>query len=337
MLRVFCPLLPGLIVAGFAVLTLASGRAEESNSSAAPLTAVVEPQSTQLAQLATCTGAEATRGGQQLRELADGSTVTVAPMTVDLDGAGRAYNRDGFEGGAILRLCNAAQVHLPDGTSYHGAESDETCTGRFLDDLARIEAAGWDDPSVGAIRWNGILATGEAEVAERSVRGVRPVSIGDSRFFVSPTSLADANYPIEDQARYVDALTVPYAVVGLESGIALGTLGVAWRVNGCAPGRSCDPVPFIVGDFGPRIGEGSAWMTRAVNGLKTDVPIARENRFAGNISGAHVLWAFFGGAPIEPPYDAIHVKEAADVAFLAWGGRERLQACRDSDIPQANG
>lgn len=335
MLRVFRPLLPGMVLAGLAALTLASSRAD------APLTLTVAPsvseqQRPHLAQAPACSGSEVTRGGQSLLLLADGSLATVAPMTVDLDGSGRAYHREDFDGGAILRLCNAGQVHLPDGTSYHGSESKATCEGRFLEDLTRIEAAGWDNPQVGAVRWYGILASGEAEVAGRQIAGVRPVTIRESQFFVSPTSLADPSYPPEDQTRYVDPLTVPFAAVGRDSGIALGTAGVAWRVNGCAPGRTCAPVPFIVADTGPRIGEGSVWMTRAINGLDTGAPIARDNRFAGNISGAHVLWVFFGGEAIAPPYNAINVKETADIAFIDWGGRERLQACRDSGVPTAN-
>ncbi|MEQ8652955.1 MAG: hypothetical protein RIC87_10870 [Kiloniellales bacterium] len=330
LLRLFYRALPSIVLAAGSVLIADSGEAEEA------LRERAAPVPVQLAQAPACSGSEVIRGGQRLLELADGTTATVAPMRVDLDGAERAYHRDGFDGGAILRLCNAGQVYLPDGTFYRGSESNTTCTGRFLDDLARIEAAGWDDPNVGAVRWNGILAEGVAEIAGQSIVGVRPVYNGESRAYVSPTALADPAFPPEDQARYVDSLTVPYAAVGPESGIALGTLGVAWRINGCAPGRTCDPVPFVVGDLGPGVGEGSLWMTRAINGLKTGVPIERANRFAGAISGSHVLWVFFGGTPLDPPYDAINVKESADIAFIAWGGRERLQACRDAKLPVAN-
>lgn len=60
--------------------------------------------------------------------------------------------------GAVPHLCVGGEVFLPDGTRHHGSATQATCTGRFMDDLARIEAAGWTDPAVGVIRWYVVVA-----------------------------------------------------------------------------------------------------------------------------------------------------------------------------------
>lgn len=281
-----------------------------------------------------CAGRDVVRGRQTLRELADGSLATRAPMAINADGSGRAYHRDNAAGGAILHLCNAGEVFLPDGSSYHGSVDNATCTGRFMDDLARIEAAGWNDPSVGAIRWYGIAATGAARINGVRVSPTTPLTpSAGGGFYVSPTSLQDLNFDISDQRRYVDALSVPHAVVRADSGIPLGTLGVAVRLDGCGSARRCDPVPFIVADHGPRIGEGSIALSRRVSGLAPDTPITRENRFAGAVDGNNVLWVFFGGAPIDPPYTADVLRVRGAVAFEAWGGPDRIERCRRAEVP----
>lgn len=286
----------------------------------------------------SCAGTLVSRGGQRLLQLADGTVVARARMTVNVDGSGRAYHRDGASGGAIIHLCNAGEVNLPSGERYHGSESNAVCTGRFMDDVARIGAAGWDDPGVGAVRWYGILGEGEATVAGRRVKRVQPVEVDDgSGFYISPTFLEDQRFPPDDQRRYVDALSVPHAVIRGNSGVKDGSFGVAWRVRGCPSGRSCEPTPFLVADRGPRVGEGSVWLTRAVNGLDPDVPITQGNRFAGNVGGSDVLWVFFNGDEAVPPYDAARVKAAAAAAFSAWGGPDRLETCRAAGVPDANG
>lgn len=295
---------------------------------------------TTIADDRSCEGVVARQGGQNLLLLEDGAAATLGPMTVNVDGSARAYHRNNFEGGAIIHLCNAGQVHLPDGTRYHGSESNATCTGKFMDDLARIEAAGWDDPTVGAIRWYGILGEGDARIAGRTVKGVKPVINADgSGFYVSPTALIDPARPAADPARYVDAITVPHAAVRSNSGVALGTFGVAIRAKNCPRGRVCAPVPFIVGDIGPKIGEGSMALTRAVNGLPFTTAITRNNRFAGNIGRENddVLWVFFGGEAAEPPFTRASVLTRARAAFAAWGGPDRLNRCLRSEIPLANG
>lgn len=281
-----------------------------------------------------CTGEEKRRGGQTVLALSDGSTLAQAPMTVNIDGAGRAYHEENYAGGGLIHLCNGGQVHLPDGTRYHGY----TQCGKFLEDYERIRTAGWDDPQVGAIRWYGVLAEGSAEIAGRTVQNVTPVlQPGGSGFYVSPTALGDPDFSDRDQRRYLDALTVPYAAIRSNSGVPLGTLGMAWRVRNCPEGQSCEPEPFIVGDYGPKIGEGSLALGRAVNGLDPEAEITRDNRYAGHIGKADVVYVFFGGAPLAPPYSAPRIRTAARDSFAGWGGKARLQRCAAQGVPPANG
>ena len=81
-----------------------------------------------------------------------GGIAAFAKMNVNLDGYGHTYSPENYEGGALLHLCNAGKVYLPDGSSYQGSESNTTCTGRFMQDFKRIGDAGGQDSSVGAIK-----------------------------------------------------------------------------------------------------------------------------------------------------------------------------------------
>lgn len=55
-----------------------------------------------------------------------------------------------------------------------------------MDDLARIEAAGWADPTVGAVEWYGILAEGSVSIGGQTIKGVKPVLQRDgSGFYVA--------------------------------------------------------------------------------------------------------------------------------------------------------
>jgi hypothetical protein len=104
-------------------------------------------------------------------------------------------------------------------------------------------------------------------------------------------------------------------------GVLPGTLGVAWRKQkGIA-------VPFIVSDLGPRIGEGSPALARRLAGLTPKADLTRAERFQGQVDTPDVIWIFFGGPKLAPPYDAATVDAAAKTAFAAWGGTARLQAC----------
>ncbi|WOI54749.1 hypothetical protein [Parvularcula sp. LCG005] len=292
---------------------------------------------TQIGNSQSCEGEVVERGGQTLMALEGGSLITMAPMAINVDGSGKAYHPDNAAGGAILHLCNAGQVYLPDGTRYHGSTSNSVCTGKFMDDVKRIGDAGWTDGDVGAVRWYGIVGRGSARVSGQTVPRAIPVLQSDgSGFYVSPTTLENGAFEESDQRRYVDALTVPHAVVRRDSGVNLGTFGVAIRLKGCGTGRKCDPVPFIVADIGPKIGEGSVALSRAVNGLPATTDIDRSNRFQGVVGGDDVLWIFFGGDKAPPPYSAASVAVRGKAAFEAWGGTDRLVRCQRQTIPVAN-
>lgn len=277
----------------------------------------------------SCTGtAKAGVGGTTTAWLLQGGGLAAyAKMNINLDGYGKAYHPKNYTAGAILHLCNAGKVYLPDGSSYQGSENNATCTGKFMSDYARIAQAGWTDGTIGAINWYGVVADGSATVHGRTVRNVKPAFQPDgSGYFVSPTSLADpAVHDTKDQARYVNPLRVPSAVIPASlasSGIAIGSFGVA------VDRRKNIAVPFVVGDGGPRIGEGSAALARMVAGAPLSDAITRTNRGVGQVDTMDVLWVFFGGKPTI--FDHTHEEKLiadAREAFTKWGGDSRLHAC----------
>jgi len=262
----------------------------------------------------------------------DGSGLALlSRMNINIDGSARAYHVSDNSLG-LIHLCNAGTVYLPNGTRYAGSESNEVCTGRFMTDYNRIREAGWNDPAIGAISWYGILGQGEVTVGGNRVRNIVPVEQpGNTGFYVSPTALQDPSYPVGDQRRYVDPLTVPAAVIPqsqylTEIGVVLGTTGVA------IDPRIGVPVPFVVGDIGPRFGEGSSALARMVAGLTPDPSLPRSQRYLGAVSEPRILWVFFGGDVLNPPFDAAAVVARAGEAYEEWGGAERLTACVDSTV-----
>lgn len=271
-------------------------------------------------------------GGQgvQAFKLAQGGFAAWSAMHINIDGYGRAYHRQNRQAGAVLHLCVGGEVFLPDGTRYQGSASNAVCTGRFMDDLARIEAAGWTDPSVGVVRWYGVVAEGEAKVAGRTVKGIKPVLQRDgSGFYVSPTSWVDRSVTdLADQRRYANPLRVPAAVAPgnlLRAGVRQGSFGVAIRAD------KNIAVPFVVGDAGPRIGEGTPALARQAAGLPLSDEITVRTRYAGAFEGKSVLWVFFGGEPMAFNHQQeAEVATRAQAAFEAWGGAERLKGCMAS-------
>ncbi len=282
---------------------------------------------------AACEGSpQAGLGGKgvQAYALAEGGFAAWSAMHINIDGYGRAYHRQNRQAGAVLHLCVGGEVFLPDGTRYHGSVDNATCTGRFMDDVARIEAAGWADPGVGVVRWYGVVAEDEAKVAGRTVKGIKPVLQRDgSGFYVSPTSLVDRSVTdLADQRRYANPLRVAAAVAPgalARAGVRQGSFGVAIRAD------KQIAVPFIVGDAGPRIGEGTPALARQVAGLPLTDEITLRTRYAGAVEGKSVLWVFFGGAPMAFSHQQeAEVAVRAQAAFEAWGGVDRLKRCMAS-------
>lgn len=286
-----------------------------------------------LAQAVSCQGSSISTipGLRNGKILPDGSVVGFAKMNINIDGYGRAYHAQNASAGALIHLCNAGEVFLPSGVRYHGSIDNATCTGRFMQDFARIQAAGWNDSSVGAIRWYGILGKGEARIHGRSVRGVKPVVQSDGAgFYVSPTSFADTT--IADaavQERYINPLRTAAAVIPAnvtlrQNGVTMGSFGVAMDRN------KRIAVPFVVGDGGPRIGEGTPALARSVSGLEITDAVTHGNRYAGQIDNPTVLWVFFGHNVAAARYDhqdqQALVRQAQE-AFSRWGGLARLEKC----------
>lgn len=282
------------------------------------------------AESPSCTGTALPGvGGKNVQavKLADGGIAAFSGMNINIDGYARAYHPRNREAGAVLHLCVGARVWLPDGRSYEGSESNATCTGKFMTDMARIAEAGWMDPQVGAVEWYGVVAEGSVKIAGRTIRGVKPLLQKDgSGFYVSPTSLVDKNVPdVADQKRYPNPLRVPAAVMPrsvAQQGVAFGSFGVAIHR------QHQKAVPFVVGDGGPKVGEGSPALARQVSGLAPSDQIDTKTRFAGQVDKPEVLWVFFGGPAL--PFD--HQKEAdvaanAQAAFERWGGMARLTQC----------
>lgn len=167
-------------------------------------------------------------------------------------------------------------------------------------------------------------------IGGRKVDGVVPVLQKDgSGFYVSPTSLFDKTVPdVADQSRYVNPLRVASAVVPRSltvAGISIGSFGVAMNVTkGIA-------VPFVVGDGGPRIGEGSVALARLATGAALTDEVTRKTRFVGQVDDRDVLWVFFGDAATT--YDSANegaLTAAAKAAFERWGGEARLAKCAEA-------
>ncbi len=107
----------------------------------------------------------------------------------------------------------------------------------------------------------------------------------------------------------------------MAQGVKMGSFGVAYNKD------TRIAVPFVVGDAGPAIGEGSVAPARLAAGLAIKDPIQRSERYEGQVDAKNILWIYFKDAPAR--YDS--TKEAATVqnakdAFQAWGGEARRGA-----------
>jgi hypothetical protein len=271
------------------------------------------------------------KGSTATRVLTDGTLVATGKVNINIDGYARAYHPENAKVGALIHLCNAGQVHLPNGARYHGSVDNPTCTGRFMADVARIRAAGWTNPQVGIVRWYGILGRGQAKIGGRTVTGVVPVSQSDgSGFYVSPTSLVDAAISdLADQARYINPLRIPAAVIPNQPelrtrGIVMGSFGVAYDR------AAMRAAPFVVGDYGPAIGEATPALARSLAGQPITDSVTRANRFVGQVDKARIIWVFFGSTGGKVAYDYKNEQSLiseAQKAFQTWGGNQRLEAC----------
>lgn len=271
------------------------------------------------------------KGSTATSVLADGTIIAKGEVNINIDGYGRAYHPTNAVAGALIHLCNAGEVYLPNGTSYHGSADNQTCTKRFMEDIAKIGKAGWRDPKVGAVRWYGILGKGEARIGTKIIKGVEPVTQADgSGFYVSPTTLADETIANgADQSRYVNPLRIPAAVVPNQTelrsrGVVMGSFGVAYDK------MSKIAVPFVVADQGPAIGEATPALARSLAGKPITDDVTRANRFVGQVETPSITWIFFGASHGRTAYDSKDERSLitkAQKAFEEWGGSERAATC----------
>lgn len=280
----------------------------------------------------TCRGSEieGIKGLKKATVLNDKTILGYSRMHINIDGYGKAYHPENAKAGALIHLCNAGEVNLRNEKKYDGSVSNEICTGKFMQDVDKIEKGKWKDTSIGVVRWYGILGKGSAKINGEVVKGIEPIKQADgSGFYVSPTTLADTTIADEAvQRRYVHPLRVPAAVIPRSEtlskhGVVMGSFGVAIRKD------KKIAVPFVVGDGGPKVGEGTPALARALAGLPITDDVTRGNRFAGQQESG-VLWVFFGESIPPAKYKADHeadMVKASQDAFAKWGGQKRLDDC----------
>lgn len=172
---------------------------------------------------------------------------------VDADGSPRAYSPWGSGLPALDNLRNA--MHRIDDDPHN---PEHGWVGIVTDPLGKPVIQGPGDPAPG--------------------------------YYVSPTALTDRSKGIGDPRRYVDASTVPYVTVPqvlLRKGVMLGDVGlIACRGTGLS-------YPAIVGDVGPRPGEGSVYLAERLG-------IPSNARNGGCERG--VIFRIFLGTAANPPW-----------------------------------
>jgi len=208
---------------------------------------------------------------------------------------------------------------------------------RPISDFEEIRDAGWQPTSK---VWE-VLSPKIIEKDTRSETAGQPCM--DSKgYLVSMTAepARDKGHQGDcDQTKWIDALTVPAAVLPENSQFEAGGAKVRNVVVALTLDEPRRMALGIVGDTGPEndIGEASVAMNRILNGLPEGANPSNhseaDNKFQGPRSILLVLPGEKNRAP--RPLDAASVKAFAEARLNAWGGRERLEHCL-SEIPEAN-
>ena len=68
-------------------------------------------------------------------------------------------------------------------------------------------------------------------------------------------------------------------------------------------------------------------LSRARPGMREHDGRERAERFVGVVDTDSIVWVFFGGNVMAPPFTAERVQTEAKAAFDVWGGAERLKKC----------
>jgi hypothetical protein len=240
----------------------------------------------------------------------EGAVLFAGPMQVNTDGAPTSYHPDdlwGTDGLAINTICNGASAVLASGERLDYRQ----CT-RLIEAVREARAADWE--GFPRIEFYGV-----------ATRNGRPCT-APSGHFVSTTALAaDPSRDRCDQARYLDALTVPFIIrpgasAFTDQGMGLGDLAVTVEP------RSGRMEFAVVGDIGPRRGlsEGSVFLARTLRGQATQPTTRRE---VAATAVPRVWTLVLTDATLEAPITTDRIRAAASAAFEAWGGRPRLDAC----------
>jgi hypothetical protein len=239
-------------------------------------------------------------------------------LHVNTDGTRRSYRVDDFWGKrtALNNVCNA----MSDGCA--GLTSPQLRERREI--TQRAAANGWPQGELRATK-----------LSERIIafHGGKPCTTSDG-FLVSATSLRKRRIDdVCDPANYVDSLAVAAIVLPQkprdgasqfeQRNARIGDLAVAIGEE------NSDPVLAVVGDHGPsnKLGEASLALNGRLLG-KSAEPTNYTDAKTWVVGRAFVL-IFPGSRDADAPFlTQDRIDSAAQRRFEAWGGIERLKACR---------
>lgn len=258
----------------------------------------------------------------------------ISSLKVNTDGTKISYHQDDVTG----RRCQTNPAAKPCAiNNIRNAFRDHT---RPESDFITVRNAGYPNPQT----WN-VLSP---EIIEKRAKTGKPCVTADG-YLVSMTADVAVNGGFArvgdcDQAKWIDALTVPALVLpkattSIPSEFV--TLGMRKRSVVVAASSSSTKrvVAGVVGDFGPakELGEATPAMNGALNGLAaTDLPKHRQDaidRFQAQ--RAAVLLLPGSGFVLARPIDAPRVADAGREALAKFGGAEKLYGCIKDEVDAA--
>jgi hypothetical protein len=166
--------------------------------------------------------------------------------------------------------------------------------------------------------WRGIVTDTGRPDGNPVVQGPDDPNPG---YYVSQTSLFDPRRKRNDPRRYVDSNRIPYIALpkAMLDLVHPGDLAMAIRlVDGRRSGA-------VFADVGPdrRAGEGSIALADALG-------VPSDPRTGGTHGPYGVFYVLFPGSGDGLPPPAEEIRLRAEALFRAWGGMERVNACRAS-------
>lgn len=258
-----------------------------------------------------------------------------AKLDVNTDGASRSYHPDDPRGRtlALNNIGNAlTEIRDADGRVINCTPRSGACFTRYINTFEAARDAGWNRNGHPSVRTNGIIPWryDSALGREAPCRNAQGYFVSQTAFVVAP------GRPVCDQARYLDALS--YNAIVLPGGAIWRSQG--WKADqgdlAVVRDRSTGRVAYaIVGDVGParNLGEGSVALAASLGEatLDGDETYAEVRRLARH----DVDYVVFNGREIRPTFAGVFSQSDIDrlgrEAFDAWGGLQRLDACRAVD------